>query len=91
MATSDAYSNIRRRNDNCTHITMIDINSDGLTDRIIDGAYISPKPYSAFYVQLNNGESFDKIIEWSPILNENGDICNHIQNIFPEFIILFVE
>jgi len=55
---------------------MIDINSDGLTDRIIDGAYISPKPYSAFYVQLNNGESFDKIIEWSPILNENGDINN---------------
>ena len=22
------------------------------------------------------------------LLNENGDICNHIQNIFPEFIIL---
>lgn len=63
---SSAWWNSVGNND----IEMIDVNGDGLPDRVMRKYN---NQYTGFYVQLNNGSGFNSTIGWGPIANEQGD------------------
>ena len=70
-----------------TNASLMDINGDGLPDRVMrDGNTL---PWDEFLVQINNGSGFNEIIEWGNVeieaqtvhwasLQFNSDSSNHV-------------
>jgi RHS repeat-associated protein len=67
--TSEQWNFLRTPDANTTMITMLDMNGDGLPDRVMRKY---DAPYAGFDVQLNNGSGFDKPVIWGPLLYNNG-------------------
>jgi len=61
--TSSFMRMVRYGKDGQTLCDVFDINGDGRPDRIMRG----DSPYDYWYVQLNNGEGFDSIIQWTGV------------------------
>jgi len=61
---SQWWSFIRAYDGSNTISTIIDINGDGLPDKVMR-QYSTP--YTHFDVQLNNGSGFDEAIQWGPL------------------------
>ncbi len=61
---------IRKVSGEHTYVDALDINRDGLTDRVFRG-YTSSE-YDRLWVQLNNGSSFDNLQAWSYIAAQSG-------------------
>jgi len=61
------------------YVMMIDINGDGLPDRVMRG--YNP-PYTNFMVQFNNGAGFEPAVAWGPIESQgqsnNVDWCDPV-------------
>jgi len=54
-------------------VRLIDINGDGLPDRVLTKAYA---PYDRFKVQLNTGTGFGPLVDWTNVLSEFGSATN---------------
>ena len=58
------WRSIRSMDDkNVTYVDIFDINSDGLSDRILRG----DSPYNCWYVQYNTGTGFEPLTRWDSI------------------------
>ncbi|MBI4706342.1 MAG: hypothetical protein HY761_00225 [Candidatus Omnitrophica bacterium] len=67
--TSEGWNYLRASSGNTTLLTILDINGDGLPDRVMRKY---DAPYTGFDVQLNNGSGFDKPVVWGPLLYNCG-------------------
>ena len=62
--TSQSKGSIWEHSSGARYIETVDINGDGLPDRVRRGL---DSPYDKFHVQLNNGAGFDPMEDWGPV------------------------
>jgi RHS repeat-associated protein len=60
-----------------THVELLDINGDGLPDRVT--AFNTNTTMTAYQVQLNTGSGFGPVINWTGLDNQGGPAKNWLQ------------
>lgn len=56
---------------------MVDMNGDRLLDRVMQDLTV---PFDRFHVQLNNGNGFEPVVDWVPVVAEDSR-CNNFWRI----------
>ncbi|MDD5005589.1 MAG: SpvB/TcaC N-terminal domain-containing protein [Candidatus Omnitrophica bacterium] len=69
-------------------VTTIDINGDGLPDRVTRNYNDT---YGNWQVQINNGHGFEPIAEWGPIVHNNNSNRAHIRSGYNPTIVDFFD